>query len=146
MQIHSTDSFKNEFLKLDVNLLYRATILTMHKNRILRDFNITWQQYNILSILRIYHPKSMNLMSISDQMIDPASNTSRLVEKLRQKGLVERIENEHDRRKVDINITMQGLEILQLAGQSLEQNTLEILNVINEDEARLVNDILDKID
>jgi DNA-binding MarR family transcriptional regulator len=138
-------SFDNEFSKLDVSLLCHASLLINHKNKILRQFNITWPQYNILTILRASYPKSVNLMSISSQMIDPASNTSRLVEKLRQKGLVQRIENDFDRRKVDISITTKGIDVQIEAGRTIDAGTAKILSVLTVEEARIINKLLEKI-
>jgi DNA-binding MarR family transcriptional regulator len=48
-------------------------------------------------------------------MFNKMSNASRLVEKLKQKGLVNREECPADRRQVDIKITDKGMELLNQA-------------------------------
>lgn len=54
-----------------------------------------------------------NLSNIQEQMIKPMSNTSRLVDKLIDKGWVSRDMCKYNRRKVEIFITENGLNALQ---------------------------------
>ena len=72
------------------------------------------------------------------------SNASRLVEKLRQKGLVERTECPSDRRRVDVVITDAGLKLLEEIHNDTKQ-FLAIMRTISEDEALAVNNALDKL-
>jgi DNA-binding MarR family transcriptional regulator len=74
-------------------------------------------------------------------MLDRMSNASRLVEKLKQKGLVDRSECIIDRRQVDVLITRKGLDLLEEIGSKLDDNIIE---TITEEEAIALNRILDK--
>jgi DNA-binding MarR family transcriptional regulator len=78
-------------------------------------------------------------------MIDKMSNASRLVEKLKKKGLVERESCQEDRRRVNISITEAGLELLTAASCALEKASLRQLEYLNDDEAALLNELLDRI-
>jgi DNA-binding MarR family transcriptional regulator len=73
--------------------------------RFFKNYGLSQQQFNVLRILRGQHPKPVMLCQITERMIDKMSNATRLVEKLRQKGLVTRELNDKSRRKVDIKIT-----------------------------------------
>jgi len=77
-------------------------------------------------------------------MIDKMSNASRLVEKLRQKGLVERGECPVDRRRVDVCITAKGLALLENASKAMEGD-LEGFLCLSDQEAASLNDLLDKM-
>ncbi|MBP9096895.1 MAG: MarR family transcriptional regulator, partial [Ignavibacteria bacterium] len=71
-------------------------------------------------------------------------NASRLVDKLKAKGLVDRRECPNDRRAVDILITDKGLILLK----ELDKEILhfdEKLQKLEPDEMRAVNEILDKL-
>jgi DNA-binding MarR family transcriptional regulator len=76
-------------------------------------------------------------------MIDKMSNTSRLVEKLRIKGLVEREQCPNNRRQVDIIITKNGLQLIEKMSKIMDIVTLKENN-LTEDEAATLNTLLDK--
>jgi DNA-binding MarR family transcriptional regulator len=77
-----------------------------------KDYQLTHQQYNILRIVKGQHPKGISIMDIKKRMVDKMSNVGRLVEKLQQKGLVERLESQNDRRVVFVHLTEKGLDLL----------------------------------
>lgn len=114
----------------------------MHSD-LLKPSGLTLEQYNLLRILRGQQsPASINLLI--ERMLDKMSNASRLVEKLRQKGLLERKENDNDRRQADVLITSKGLELLQALDSTIVQIEKRT-KVVTEAEAKIVNDVLDRL-
>jgi DNA-binding MarR family transcriptional regulator len=86
----------------------------------------------------------MMLSEITERMIDKNSNCTRLVEKLRQKGLVNRVTCENNRRQVDISITDKGQALLKKI--DVHQPTwMETMGKISKAEAKELNRILDKL-
>ena len=83
------------------------------QDKFFRDYQLSHQQYNILRILRGQYPRGVSVNDIKRRMIDKMSNVSRLVEKLKQKELVERIECQRDRRVCYVTMTEGGLKILK---------------------------------
>ena len=137
--------FKSELLKADINLSYTASNLHNRKNLLLKPFNISIQQFNILRILRGQKGNPISMKEISNRMIDRMSNASRLVEKLRQKDLVERRTCPNDRRAVDVLITARGLEVIEAASQVLESGVREFWQGIDGSTAQQLNLVLDQI-
>src|SRR5688572_13480648 len=84
------DKFQNEHQKAGINILYTGSWLYNINASFLKKFGVTPEQYNVLRILRGSHPKTMMLADVTCRMIDKSSNATRLVEKLRQKSLVNR--------------------------------------------------------
>jgi len=72
-------------------------------------------------------------------------DASRLVEKLKQKGLVERVQCEEDRRAVNVLITDKGLTLLKEIDPLLNERYQELGKRFNDDEARQLNNLLDKL-
>jgi len=136
--------FKNEFLKAEINLAFTAAWLEGNRTSILKPFGISIQQFNLLRILKGQHPKPSPLKLITDRMIDKMSNTSRLVEKLRQKDLVRREVCIDNRRQVDIVITENGIKLIDEASKVVESNIFCESN-LTIDEAKTLNVILDKV-
>ena len=142
-QENKQKKFKNEFIKARINIAYTYSWIQTNNLSVLKPFGLSIQQFNVLRILRGQHPKPVSVKSITERMIDKMSNASRLVEKLRLKGLVERTECGHDRRQVDIIITEKGLEVLAEASVAVEEIPNPQLT-LTEEEAKLLNDLLDK--
>lgn len=138
------EKFTNEYEKMVVNILFTSSWLANLNASRLKPFGITPEQYNVLRILRGSHPKPMMLADITCRMIDRNSNATRLVEKLRQKGLVKREICENNRRQVDISITEAGLEVLKKIDEGRDQ-WLEKLKTIPKNEAEELNNMLDKL-
>jgi DNA-binding MarR family transcriptional regulator len=78
-------------------------------------------------------------------MIDKNSNTTRLVDKLIDKGLARRQQCESNRRKVEIFITENGLELLKGLDPVTEQTNLHIVSNLDENELNTLNKLLDKL-
>ena len=80
----------------------------------LKEYDIYEPQYNVLRILRGAKGVPISVNTILEQMVQRSSNVTRIVDKLTQKGLVERILSVEDRRKMDISITSEGIELLKI--------------------------------
>lgn len=138
------EKFQNEHEKAAVNILFTAGWLHNMNSSRLKPHGITPEQYNVLRILRGSHPKALMLADITCRMIDKNSNATRLVEKLRQKGLLKREICENNRRQVDISITDRGLSALKRIDSEAEV-WLETLKSITRAEALELNRVLDKL-
>ena len=139
------DSFSDERIKAGINIYYTSSQLNYQHNQALKAYNISLQQFNILRILRGQKGVPIAMKDVSCRMIDKMSNASRLVEKLRSKGLIERNTNHEDRRSVEIIITDAGLEVLEKASHDVEQRVTMYLGGIPKKEIQMLNMILDKI-
>ncbi len=139
------EAFRDHKIKLDVNIMYTASWLSQIKTDALKPFDLTWQQFNILRILKGQHPKPASVKLLRQRMIDRTSNASRLVEKLRKKGLVERRTCPDDRRKVDVLIADKGMHELQNASHALETAIQKQISHLTEEEIDQINSLLDKM-
>lgn len=138
-------SFKSSYQKASLNIMFTGNWLMARTENILKPFGISQQQYNVLRILRGQGGELVNLFAIQERMLSRMSNATRLVEKLRQKGLVERQLCEANRRKVEISITKTGLELLEKIDPLLENIEEKHFKGISPEEAEKISDWLDKI-
>ncbi len=138
------EKFDNEFQKVAVNILFTSSWLYNINADRLKAHDITPEQFNVLRILRGSHPKALMLAEVTCRMLDKSSNATRLVEKLRLKGLVKREICEGNRRQVDIFITDKGLAILKKIDAE-ESNWISMLKNISKAEAQELNRTLDKL-
>ncbi|NBB19460.1 MarR family transcriptional regulator [Runella sp. CRIBMP] len=136
--------FRNAYHKMALNLIYTTSWLSNGQAALLKPYDLTTQQYNVLRILRGQHPNPVRVNDIIERMLDKMSNASRLVDKLLAKGLVKRTECPRDRRAVDVVITDDGMKILAELDAIQGDWEKTLLNV-TEEEANLLSDILDKL-
>jgi len=140
----SQKKFRCEAHKLGVNLIYTYNWLDAYHSRFFKKYSITGQQFNILRILRGQHPGPATIKMLKERMLDKMSDVSRIVEKLRLKGLVERNICPNDRRHCDVVISDKGLELLAAIDQ--ENGTIDsVFANLTDEEKRTVNDLLDKL-
>ena len=136
--------FRNEFHKLAVNILYTNGWLMNMYSMLFSKYGITSNQFNILRILRGQHPNPATINLLKDRMLDKMSDASRLVERLRLKGLVKRNLKTDDRRCVDVFITGKGLRLLEEIDKLNDKHDSFLKN-LSEREAKKLNDLLDKL-
>ena len=134
-------SFPNNKVKALLNIIYTANWINSEQNAFFKPFGISPQQFNILRILR-GAKEPLKVQTIKERMIERAPNTTRLMDKLCSKQLIERIACPSDRRVVHINITNEGLSLLEIISKEMKDDYIENLT---EEEAGLLSDLLDKI-
>jgi DNA-binding MarR family transcriptional regulator len=133
--------FRNEYQKATINIIYTSNFLQQQFKTLLEPADITTQQFNILRILRGESP--LSTLQIRERMLDKMSDTSRLVERLLKKGLLEKKSCQFDKRLVDVTITQKGLDLLLELDASA--NKLDnIISNLTPSEAKQLNELLDK--
>lgn len=128
-------------VKAMLNIVYTANWLNSHQNIFFKPFGISPQQYNILRILKGAE-KPLKVQLIKERMVERSPNTTRLMDKLCAKNLIQRINSESDRRVVHVEITEIGLKLLNKISP---KTTTDLLNNLSDKEAEQLSDLLDKM-
>lgn len=144
-QYISDTNTKDVYIQLGITIQTTASRLLHFTSSELKPFKLTFQQYNVLTILRGASPNGVSIKSICDKMIDCNSNGSRLVDKLVNKGLAIRKESVTDKRIVHVLITDAGLSLINEAITHLEIKFIERMQAIDHQEAKMLNLILEKL-
>jgi DNA-binding MarR family transcriptional regulator len=136
-------SFKSEYQKVMINLIFTHNWITEQLKNLLEEADLTMQQFNILRILR-GSQIPLSTLQIRERMLDKMSDTSRIVDRLIIKGLVKKITCKKDKRLVDVSITGKGLKILEKL--DIHEDKMEgIVKSLTASEAETLNQLLDKI-
>lgn len=143
-EIKQVKAFKNDYNKAVVNLIFTYNWLESSSKAFFKDFGLTSQQFNILRILKGQHPNPSTINLLRDRMLDKMCDASRLVERLRIKGLVERSKASSDKRAVDIFISTKGQELLakiEVKFPAFEEK----MHSLSQEEVIVLNNLLDKL-
>lgn len=110
-EIKSTVNLDNS-KKIILNILYTQNVINENFYELLKPYEISGEQYNVLRILRGQKGSPANMCAIQERMIARTSNTTRLVDKLVAKEFVTRNICPENRRKMEVLITDKGLSLL----------------------------------
>lgn len=137
--------FSSSFQRAVVNVRYTSNYLAAKQNTFMSQYDLTMPQFNILRILR-GAKKAITVNTVKERMVEKSPNTTRLMDKLIDKGFIERTRCNEDRRVVYVQITEDGLGILSKIDDSLtEDGDFYTPNVLTEKEADQLSDLLDKL-
>ncbi len=137
--------FKDDYHKIVVNLLFTGNWLRDALGANLKEHGLLPQHYNALRIIKGRHPEPVSAGDIKDVMLDKASDVTRLLDKLEKLEYVQRRLCPHNRRKMDISITPQGLKLLSDVDVLMDSFYEDLADRISEEEAAVLSDLLDKI-
>ncbi len=127
-----------------LNIMFTQNVVADAFNEILKSFDLSVEQFNVLRILRGQKGKPANMCVIQERMIAKTSNTTRLVDKLLLKGLVNREVCEQNRRKMEITITEKGLKLLAELDPKIEAHEALFAHNLSSEELENLNDLLEK--
>jgi DNA-binding MarR family transcriptional regulator len=142
--IIKTTSAMSTGKKTVLNIMYTQNILAEAFNDIIKQYEISPEQFNVLRILRGQKGHPANMCVIQERMVAKTSNTTRLVDKLLLKGLVTREVCSKNRRKMDVLITDKGLELLKELDPMVNRHEEEFSNNLTPQELEQLNTLLEK--
>lgn len=131
--------------KVILNLTVTKNFIGDRFNELLKPYGISSEQYNVLRILRGQRENPLNMQDIQERMVTKNSNTTRLIDKLLLKEMVIRNTCPENRRKIEIQITENGLNILSELDEIIEKYELLITKKLTNEELETLNILLEKI-
>ncbi|MGL2986158.1 MarR family winged helix-turn-helix transcriptional regulator [Flavobacterium sp. RSSA_27] len=134
----------SESTRAILNIMYTQIVVSESFNEILKPYDISGEQYNVLRILRGQKGKPANMCVIQERMLAKTSNTTRLVDKLLLKQLVTRNVCSVNRRKIEVLITEKGLLLLKQLEPQLKAHEESFANNLSQEELQQLNYLLEK--
>ena len=95
-----------------LTLLRTADDMRRRVSLVLEPAGVTLQQYNVLRILRGAGKDGLPTLAIGERMIERTPGITRLIDRMEEKGWVDRERCTEDRRRVWCRITDEGLRVL----------------------------------
>ena len=130
--------------KIILNILYTEKVISEQFSEILKPYDLSSEQYNVLRILRGQKGNPANMCLIQERMIAKTSNTTRLVDKLLLKDFVTREVCPDNRRKIEVLITQKGLEVLGELEPKVKGHEQSFSNKLTLEELQQLNQLLEK--
>ncbi len=131
----------------------RINILIKHNNSLMLDLlNLRLAPYGLSSVgyfvMMQLHSTHNNLANPSDLCVrngETRANMTRICDDLTNKGLMKRVTNMEDRRRVDLSLTDEGIALLQTVVPALRKDVDALFSVFSEEEKATLVALLVKL-
>ena len=130
--------------KVILNISFTRNVITDKFQELIKPYDLSGEQYNVLRILRGQKGKPANMSIIQERMIAKNSNTTRLIDKLLLKDMVTRKECPENRRKIEILITQRGLDVLSKLDPEVIHHEKYFAQKLTPQELEQLNNLLEK--
>ena len=126
-------------------LMRTADALQTQIEAFLKEFGLTGTQYNALRILRGAGPDGLPCSEIGERMITHDPDITRLLNRLEDRGLVERTRARHDRRVIYGKITAAGLKLLREMDAPVEKYGRKMLRHVGQAKLKQLIELLELV-
>lgn len=103
-------------------------------NQELAEHGVSWPQWMILNVL--FHDLAETPAQIADNIAVDRSAVTRLLDRLEEKQLLERVHDGLDRRSVKIHLTASGKGLVETLNRAAESHQNRFLNQLHPTELR----------
>src|SRR5436190_5456913 len=90
VQSHTTLGFDSPQQEAFLNLWRTYDRLRLLEDELFSKYHLTAQQYNTLRLLKAAHPQKVATLNLAGKLVSRAPDITRLLDKLAQRGLIER--------------------------------------------------------
>jgi DNA-binding MarR family transcriptional regulator len=121
-EIQQNKPFESLEVEAFLNIVRTADAFERHNAEVLKPYDLTPTQFNVLRILRGASQGGLNCREISQRMLTFDPDVTRLLDRLESRGLVGRSREAKDRRMITVRITENGLALIR----ELDQKVLDL--------------------
>lgn len=137
---------KNENAKLLMNELTKTvSILDVTHNTFFGKYDISLAKFGVLLILYDNSEDGVMLSYIGEKLLVSNANITGLVDRLETQGLVSRIRNKGDRRKISAVLTEDGRKFAEMIIEKYREWYTKLLQIINDDDRNKLIELLQKL-
>ena len=131
-EIKQTKPFESQEDEAFVSVLRTAGAFQWREAELLKPYEITLPQYNVLRILRGAEPEGLICREIGERMIARDPDVTKLLDRLEARGLVSRERQEKDRRVIVARVTPEGLRLVAEIDGPVLKLTADLLGHLGE--------------
>lgn len=130
--------------KVIINLVKTTKIFEEIFSKHYKKFDLSEPQFNVLYLLSL-EEKGVTLSELGERMLVTRANITKLMDRMEASGLVQRIENEEDRRSVKAQLTDKGAELLDKIIPFHVALSKELTSFLTDADKERANELLTKI-
>lgn len=138
---------KGSQLDVEINVLTRhgSSLLTELINHLLLPAKLNCVCYLAMMYLRTSTNNRANPSEISRAIGDTRTNMTRICDELVTKGLMHRVSNADDRRRVDLSLTHKGIALLEEVVPLVRDRVASVMSEFSRDEKMLLVQLMARL-
>jgi DNA-binding MarR family transcriptional regulator len=118
-------------------------LLDGFQHRCFDPFGLKFIDYSVLRVLQLSGPPyELTTGEIGDTVLRSSGGTTQIVDRLKRDGLVERVSDRSDRRKVVVRLTPGGRELAQRASAAYSRERRRIINALSAEEVEQADEAI----
>ena len=141
-ELKKSKPFESAEQEAHLNLIRTAQVLAEPFDRLMKPFNLSGTQYNVLRILR-GAGEPLPCGQIGERMVTRDPDITRLLDRLEKRGLIVRERTAADRRVVLASITADGLKLLKQLDQPVIDMHVSQLSHLGKEKLRTLIELLE---
>jgi MarR family transcriptional regulator, organic hydroperoxide resistance regulator len=110
-----------------VSIVRTAAALTRKETELLKAYDLTPPQFNLLRILRGAGRDGLICREIGERMVTYDPDVTKLLDRLEARSLVTRERQQQDRRVVVVRVTKEGLKLLKAIDGPMTEQSKKLL-------------------
>lgn len=123
-------------------LAYLTCVLVARRTRATPE-RVTWQQYDVLEMLRLQGPMTPSVLS--ESLGVSRQTMSKALRILKDQNLVEQSSLSADKREQTTSLTIAGLEFLMRAAQGRRENAKVVQSILTPEEQETFTGLCNKV-
>ena len=143
-EIQQTTAFRTLEAEVFVNVLRTSSALVAGLSDLLRPYELTQPQYNVLRILRGAGPTGLLRGEVGERMVARDPDVTRLLDRMEARGQVSRERGVKDRRMVHVRISDEGLRVVNALDEPVQAMHARQLGHMSAEELTTFNTLLVK--
>jgi DNA-binding MarR family transcriptional regulator len=144
-EIRQTRPFRSRGQEAILSLLRSADLAKHRFSDLFSAHGVTFQQYNVLRILRGAGKAGLPTLEVGERMIERTPGVTRILDRLEAKGWVARERDVSDRRKVWCRIAPEGMALLARLDAPVDENDEAVFASMAPEDLDTLIRILDEL-
>lgn len=126
-----------------LSIVRTANLVSARAGQLFRGFGLTEAQFNVLFSLR-HSTRNVTQAELGKRLVVTRASVTSVLDKLEDKGLVERQKVAGNRRIYHVRLTLEGAQLMARVEPSYREEVHRALGDLGEDECTMLIDSLEK--
>ncbi len=127
-----------------LNIQRTAEALLWKATELLKPYDLTPTQYNVLRILRGTGQEGLICREIGERMVSRDPDVTKMLDRLETRNLITRERDHKDRRVIITRVTDGGLKLLKELDPHVAENTRKMLGHLGTKRLETLNELLEE--
>lgn len=142
-ELKQSKPFASREEEVYLNIQRTAEALLWKATELLKPYELTPTQYNVLRILRGTGSEGLICREIGERMVSRDPDVTKMLDRLEARGLIARERDTKDRRVIVTRITDEGLKLLKELDRPVADNTRAMLGHLGVRRLETLNELLE---